>query len=150
MHVCICLIYHSNHSVSVCLLFLFCLSVFIQRSYKNRSIRIATLTYWLLYATSIYMKSPCKYLFKNILLINTEFLNFHFEFFQELLNIRDPYEVINIPFCLFWTPYIIWMKNEHLISMHFSLCGFQIKHSFFFLKGKFSLVFIAGSPGNRR
>ena len=47
------------------------------------------------------MKSPCKYLFKNILLINTEFLNFHFEFFQELLNIRDPYEVINIPFCLF-------------------------------------------------
>ena len=149
MQVCICSIYQSSRSISVCLLFLFCLSVFIQRSYKNRSIRIATLTYWLLYATSIYMKSPCKYLFKNILLINTEFLNFHFEFFQELLNIRDPHEVINIPFCLFLDT-LIWMKNNHLISMHFSLCAFQIKHSFFFLKCKFSLVFIAGSPGNRR
>ena len=101
MRVCICSMYQSNHYISVCLLFLFCLRVFIKRSYKNRSIRIVTLTYWLLYATSIYMKSPCKYLFKNILLINTEFLNFHFEFFQELLNIRDPYEGINIPFCLF-------------------------------------------------
>ena len=86
MHVCICSIYQSSRSISVCLLFLFCLSVFIQRSYKNRSIRIATLTYWLLYATSIYMKSPCKYLFKNILLINTEFLNFHFEFFSRVIE----------------------------------------------------------------
>ena len=66
MHVCICSIYQSNRSISVCLLFLFCLSACIQRSYKNRPIRIATLTYWLLYATSIYMKSPCNYLFKNI------------------------------------------------------------------------------------
>ena len=64
--VCICLIYQSNRSISVCLLFLFCLSAFIQRSYKNRPIRIAKLTYWLLYATAIYMKSPCNYLFKNI------------------------------------------------------------------------------------
>ena len=86
MHVCNCSIYQSSRSISVCLLFLFCLSVFIQRSYKNRSIRIATLTYWLLYATSIYMKSPCKYLFKNILLINTEFLNFHFEFFSRVIE----------------------------------------------------------------
>ena len=63
--------------------------------------------------------SPCKYLFKNILLIDTEFLNFHFEFFQDLLNIRDPYEVIIVPFHLFLDT-LIWMKNKHLISIHFS------------------------------
>ena len=36
-HVCICLMNQSNCSISVCLLFLFCLRVFISRSYKNRS-----------------------------------------------------------------------------------------------------------------
>ena len=152
MRVCICSMYQSNHYISVCLLFLFCLRVFIKRSYKNRSIRIVTLTDCMRYATSNFMKIPesCKYFFENILLINTEFLNFHFEFFfEELLNIRDPHEVINIPFCLFLDT-LIWMKNNHLISMHFSLFAFQIKHSFFFLKCKFSLFFIAGSPGNRR
>ena len=37
MHVCICLMNQSNCSTSVCLLFLFCLCVFISRSYKNCS-----------------------------------------------------------------------------------------------------------------
>ena len=37
MHVCICLMNQSNCAISVCLLFLFCLRVFISRSYKNRS-----------------------------------------------------------------------------------------------------------------
>ena len=36
-HVCICLMNQSNCSISVCLLFLFCLYVFISRSYKNCS-----------------------------------------------------------------------------------------------------------------
>ena len=36
-HVCICLMNQSNCAISVCLLFLFCLRVFISRSYKNRS-----------------------------------------------------------------------------------------------------------------
>ena len=58
MRVCICSMYQSNHYISVCLLFLFCLRVFIKRSYKNRSIRIVTLTYCMRYATSNFMKIP--------------------------------------------------------------------------------------------
>ena len=37
MHVCICLTNQSNRSISIRLLFLFCLHVFISRSYKNHS-----------------------------------------------------------------------------------------------------------------
>ena len=36
-HVCICLMNQSNCSISFCLLFLFCLRIFISRSYKNHS-----------------------------------------------------------------------------------------------------------------
>ena len=35
--VCMCSIYQSNRSISVCLLFLYCSRVFISRSYENRS-----------------------------------------------------------------------------------------------------------------